>query len=173
MARRSTDQRIEDRTICRAACELVVSGRVHKGIAVDISPNALFVRLGGGPLPAPGSEVTVNLEEPIRAGSLQLTGEVVRQQTGGAAPTEGERGVAVRIDEAPIEYHELFFDETPCGTPPSESRADADSSEAALDPSAHCRSERRLAARPSSRHGRAPEPRGTARHGLYATFRTQ
>lgn len=94
----------------RVPCDLHAAGRVYKGVATALAPHQLFVQLAGSSLPRRGADVVVRLRDPAGDDSLDIDAIVTHQQLTGVEDRGVSRGVELRINGAPPEYHSLFAD---------------------------------------------------------------
>ena len=93
----------------RIACELSARGRIHKGLATDLTPSGLFVELPDSSQLEPGCEVQVHLRSDGDGPGIQLGGVVVHDQLGDPEDRCDEQGIGLRIIDAPPSYHRLFL----------------------------------------------------------------
>jgi len=94
----------------RVPCDLLAAGRVYKGFATALAPHQMFVQLAGGSLPRRGADVVIRLRDLEGDDSLEIEAIVTHQQLTEVEDRGISRGVEVRINGAPPEYHSIFAD---------------------------------------------------------------
>ena len=108
MERSSGERRRQSRTRKRIACGVVVDGRRHSGIVLDVSDRGLFVQTSARP--RPGTEVDVVLNIPSRKESVTILTVVARQKL--VPPqllTVAQGGIGLQLrEDPPVAYHDLL-----------------------------------------------------------------
>ena len=105
MRHREMERRRADRARQRLTCELVIGGRRHPGIVLDLSRVGLFVQTSASP--PPGERVRVKLRPPGRA-EVELEASIARRYAVPARLVSVARGgIGLRVESTSDDFLQL------------------------------------------------------------------